>query len=72
MKMKVVKFYVDEYGEGTIFLNEEEQVIGIVSSNDATWRHEYLDPILVRVGVDVEVHHIPEEEVVSMLKAYWG
>lgn len=53
MKLHVL-YYCGTYGECTIFFgNNLTKPIDIIDGNDANWRHEYFDPVMAQVGVEV-------------------
>lgn len=77
MKIFVVGVEDSNYGEGSLFLNSEGEVLGFVDGNDATWRHEYFDGILHKVSLTViqkSMHENKdfEEYIRSKLKTHFG
>jgi len=68
--------YCGEYGECTVFFgNNLTKPIDIIDGNDATWRHEYFNPVLAQVGVEV-VHlrqdSFDEAALEAMVAEYYG
>lgn len=49
---KLGVYYIETYGEAQLFFNGDE-CMGAVSSNDADWRHEYFNPIMKLMGLEV-------------------
>lgn len=75
MKLHVL-YYCGEYGECNIFFgNNLTQPISVVSLNDAHWRHEYLDPVMEDIGVEVirlDQYSFGEGVLEAMLSKWFG
>ena len=77
IKIKIYSYSTGDYGCGTMFLDENDNVLGVVDENDAEWKEEYFDSIFVKIGVDVESGCFDDEDedddgYFKILKEYKG
>lgn len=64
---------VDDLGEMDAFFDINFKLVNSWSTNDASWRREYMSPLFAALGVTVR--ELPEdqyEQAVQQLKAAWG
>jgi hypothetical protein len=45
--------YCGEYGEADGFFDETGKLLHWFHGNDALWRNEYMDPLLLELGIEV-------------------
>ena len=61
INIKIIFFEHDEFGEAQGVFDENDNLIGSWYSNDGEWRHEYFNPVLAKVDVNV-AHEVDNHE----------
>lgn len=74
MKKLGIYSYEGEHGELLMFFSGDnlEELIAIVDQNDADWRHEYLNPVLSKVGVDVVTVKLSQEKADKLAEDWYS
>lgn len=63
----------DDFGEYEGMIDENGNVIGFWSMNDATWRNEYFDSFMSTLGITVKVGTAKHKKILQkQAKEYWG
>ena len=69
--ISIEEVYGDEIGEVTVFL-EDGKLLSVVASNDGTWRDEYFNPVLAKLGVTVERSKLSQSELEALVMDWYG
>jgi hypothetical protein len=65
---KIYHAFCEIFGEQDFFFNEDFKLIHWWDKNDATWREEYMNPLMEKLGIKINNIELTDKRVYSIIK----